>query len=111
MSNYRHMNKQVRQAAKVEMTRKKLTQSQLAELLEISRGHLNRMLSDNHSGPGQAKTPDSWSSLLDALGLKLVAVPKDFPVPEELDFDDDTQLEQINNSGVFEVKRIEAKKD
>ena len=83
MSDYEPMNEQVRQTAKVEMTRRGYTQTQIAEALNLSRGHLNRMLSDNQEGTGEAKTPGSWSALLDVLGLKIVAVPKDFPVPEE----------------------------
>ena len=83
MSQYAGMNKQVRQAARVEITRKGYTQTELAEQLGISRGHLNRMLSDAQTGKGEAKIPDSWQALLDNLGLKLVAVPKDFSVPEE----------------------------
>jgi len=94
MSDYELMNKQVRQAAKVEMTRRGYTQTQIAEALNISRGHLNRMLSDNQEGTGEAKTPESWSALLDALGLKIVAVPKDFPVPEEVFVEDQEAPEQ-----------------
>jgi len=87
MSSYKVMNKQIRQVAKVEMTRHGYSQTELAEALHMSRGHLNRMLSDSQQRKGE--TVDTWRALLAALGLKLVAVPKAFPVPEETVVDED----------------------
>lgn len=72
------MNKQIIRATQVQMTRKGHTQSSLAEKTGFSRQHINRMLKLK-----EAVLPDSWEAIFKELGLKLVAVPDDFPVPEE----------------------------
>ncbi|GAA4022864.1 hypothetical protein GCM10022631_41770 [Deinococcus rubellus] len=65
------MNEQVRQAVRERMKQQAITHEKLAELTSIQRPNVTRLLT------GQSGAiPENWQKVLDALGLELVAQPK-----------------------------------
>lgn len=69
------MNQQIRRAAWDAIKGAKLTQKAIAEQVGMTQPAVSRLLLGTRKGD-----PDSWQQLLDALGLKLVAVPKETDV-------------------------------
>lgn len=65
------MNPQVREAAKVGMAARGLSQVALAERTGVKQATVSRLLAGARQGE-----PETWQRLLDAVGLELVAVPK-----------------------------------
>ncbi|MDZ7799994.1 MAG: helix-turn-helix transcriptional regulator [Trueperaceae bacterium] len=65
------MTLQIREEIRVAMVRQRLTQTELAKRVGLSRQHLNHLLT-GHRG----NLPDGWGKVLDALGLELVVRPK-----------------------------------
>lgn len=65
------MNDQVRRAVRERMQEQGLTQTELGEQVGMAQPNVQRLLA------GRVGTvPESWQNILDALGLELVAVPK-----------------------------------
>ena len=65
------VNEKVRNTVKLQMFKRNISQTKLAEKLAMSRVNLTRLLS-GRSG----QVPESWQKVLDELDLELVAVPK-----------------------------------
>jgi transcriptional regulator with XRE-family HTH domain len=65
------MNNEIRKAVRIELAKRDMNQTELAEALGMSKQHLNRALSGD-----LGKLPPVWAKILDYLGLELVVVPK-----------------------------------
>lgn len=65
------MNDHIREEVRVTMLRQRVTQTELAERLGLSRQHINHLLT-GHRG----NLPEAWEKVLDSLGLELTVVPK-----------------------------------
>lgn len=66
------MNERVRQTVKERMKAQGMTHQELADLTGIKRPNVTHLLKGN-----VGRVPDNWQKVLDALGLELVAVPKE----------------------------------
>ena len=66
------MNEKIQQAVKAKMDTDGISQSALARQLGMERANLVR-LTNGRAGD----IPRRWQEILDALGLELIAVPKD----------------------------------
>ena len=66
------MNEQIRQAVRTRMKERRMTHENLAEQISIQRPNVTRLLT-GQSGA----VPENWQKMLDALGLKLIAVPRE----------------------------------
>lgn len=64
------MNEQVRNAARSALKERDLTQAEFAEQIGLTQSDVARLLTGR-----VGKIPDNWQRVLDALGLKLIAVP------------------------------------
>ncbi len=65
------IEKKLREKARAAIAAKGLTQSEIAKIAGLHRVHVNKML-NGHSG----YFPDSWTRLLEALGLDVEVVEK-----------------------------------
>lgn len=65
------MTEHIREEVRVAMVRQRVTQTELADKVGLSRQHINHLLT-GHRG----KLPDAWEKLLDGLGLELTIKPK-----------------------------------
>ncbi len=65
------MNEKVRGTVKEAMKRRRVTQTRLAEETGLTQPALAKLLNGN-----VGKVPENWQRVLDALGLELVAIPK-----------------------------------
>ncbi|WP_235514466.1 helix-turn-helix transcriptional regulator [Deinococcus sp. Leaf326] len=65
------MNEKVRQSVKNTLKARDLTHQELADMTGIERANVTRLLSGT-----VGKVPDNWQKVLDALGMELIAVPK-----------------------------------
>lgn len=72
------MNDKIRHAIKVELARRSMTQTDLANALGISKQHVNRALSGD-----LGKVPPIWARILDHLGLELTVRSKAGRLEEE----------------------------
>lgn len=66
------MNERVRQTVKERMKAQGMTHQELADVTGIKRPNVTHLLTGN-----VGKVPENWQKVLDALGLELVAVPKE----------------------------------
>ena len=66
------MNEQIREAVKTRLKEMNLSNAALGRQLKIAQPNIARAL-NGRSGD----IPENWQKILDATGLKLVAVPKD----------------------------------
>jgi transcriptional regulator with XRE-family HTH domain len=66
------VNDQIRETARAAFKAQGLTQKRLAKKVGLTQPAVGRLLKGDRKGD-----PDTWQRLLDALGLKLVAVPKE----------------------------------
>lgn len=66
------MNEQIREAARQALKERRLRQEDIAREIGLSQPEVARLLTGK-----VGKIPDAWIKLLDALGLKVIAVPKD----------------------------------
>jgi predicted transcriptional regulator len=67
------MTEEIRKAVKIELVKRGVSQTAVADQIGVTRQHLSRMLSDSTQSGG---LPESWVKLLDELGLELKVVPK-----------------------------------
>lgn len=65
------MTDEIRQAVKIELVKKRMTQGELAERAGITPQHFSRMMQGSSSN-----VPESWQRVFDELGLELVVQPK-----------------------------------
>ncbi|WP_229776532.1 helix-turn-helix domain-containing protein [Deinococcus ruber] len=65
------MNDRVREAVKLAMKERDMSQGKLAARLDVERPSVTRLLSGT-----SGKVPELWQKILDELGLELIAVPK-----------------------------------
>lgn len=65
------MNKQVQEAVRQELKRRKMTHGDLAHLISVERPNLTRVLTGK-----SGKVPKMWQEIFDALGLEIIVVPK-----------------------------------
>lgn len=65
------MNEQVRQAVRERMKDQGITQVELGEQIGMAQPNVQRLLSGR-----VGSVPESWQKVLDALGMELIAVPK-----------------------------------
>lgn len=65
------MTEHIREEVRVAMVRQRVTQTELADRVGLSRQHISHLLT-GHRG----KLPDAWERLLDGLGLELTVRPK-----------------------------------
>jgi hypothetical protein len=70
------MTEKIRQAVKAKMEADGISQVKLAQLLDMQRPNLVRLINGPEHG-----MPRRWQEVLDALGLELIAVPKDDDQP------------------------------
>lgn len=66
------MNDDVRRAVRIELARRDMRQTDLAELVGVKPQYLSDMMRGK-----VGKIPEAWQKVLDALGLDLVAVPRE----------------------------------
>jgi transcriptional regulator with XRE-family HTH domain len=66
------MNKDIRENVRIEMLRRDLTQTQLAEAIGVSRQYLSKLLHGHVDGG-----LDTWERIFEKVGLELVVKPKD----------------------------------
>ncbi len=74
------MNRQVRSAARQAVSGQGLTQDKLAKRAGLSQQAVSRILNNDRTG-----NPDSWDRILDALDLKLAAIPKNADIEQLFD--------------------------
>ncbi|MCA9840014.1 MAG: helix-turn-helix transcriptional regulator [Trueperaceae bacterium] len=65
------MTDDIRKTVVAEMSARDITQERMADIAEVSRTQLSRML-NGHSNA----LPKAWEAIFEELGLRLVAVPK-----------------------------------
>lgn len=65
------MNPKVREAVRQTLKARDLTQAEIAEQIGLKQPDVARLLNGR-----VGRVPENWQKLLDALGLELVAVPK-----------------------------------
>lgn len=66
------MTDDIRRAVRVELAKRDFSQAELARQLGMAPQYLSNMMRGKVS-----RMPEAWQKVLDALGLELVAVPKD----------------------------------
>lgn len=65
------MTEDIRQAVRIELVKRKMTQGALAEQAGITPQHLSRMMQGSTSN-----VPESWQHVFDVLGLEIIVKPK-----------------------------------
>lgn len=65
------MTDKVREVVRVELARRQLKQTELADKIGKSRQYVNAAIQGR-----AADMPEIWQQILDELGLELIAVPK-----------------------------------
>jgi DNA-binding phage protein len=65
------MTDDIRQAVRIELVKRRMTQTGLAEQAGITPQHLSRMMQGDSSN-----IPGSWEKVFDTLGLEVVVRPK-----------------------------------
>ena len=61
----------IREAVRVELARRQMSQTELAEQVGTSRQHLSKAMTG-----GSSELPKLWKDALDVLGLELVVKPE-----------------------------------
>jgi transcriptional regulator with XRE-family HTH domain len=65
------MNKNIRESVRIEMLKRNVTQTELAEAVGVSRQYLNKLL-HGHADGGL----ETWEQIFDKVGLELIVQPK-----------------------------------
>lgn len=66
------MNDQVREAIRVQLAKKDITQAELARKAGVSKQYIHKLIRGKTGNPSE-----SWSKVFDILDLELVAKPKE----------------------------------
>lgn len=67
-----HMNRQIREAIRVELAKRNETQAALARRIGVTRQYLSDIMRGKAGNVSEV-----WQKVLDDLGLELVVVPKE----------------------------------
>lgn len=66
------MTEQIREAVRIELARRQLKQTELADKIGKSRQYVNAAIHGR-----AADMPDIWQGIFDALGLEVIVKPKE----------------------------------